>query len=156
MATITAGHCLGLFDGEWLGEEVIAPSKWGAGGVAYARISARQALNECGLIQDYRAERDDKPWLEVHAVFTFDEPTSTYRLFWFDSLGFTPEKPALGHWDGANLTFVRTSSRGQTRHIYSVPESGRYRLVLESSFDDGQTWSPVMQGLYSRVIESNG
>lgn len=154
MAATNAGNCLNLFVGAWAGEEIIAPSKWGAGGVAYARISARQMLDSFGLIQDYRAERDHKSWLEVHAVFAFDGQSSVYRLFWFDSLGFTPEQPAVGHWDGEKLIFTRISPRGQTRHTYTFPGHEQYGLLLESSFDDGRTWSRVMRGQYARVPES--
>ncbi len=151
MITASSIDCLSLFVGEWAGEEIIAPSKWGAGGVASSRISARKGLNHYVLTQDYRAVRDGKPWLEVHAVFTFDEQNATYRLFWFDSLGFVPEIPALGQWDGEKLMFIRTSPRGKTRHTYDQFGDESYRLILESSFDDGKTWSRVMHGSYTRT-----
>jgi hypothetical protein len=151
MSNATTPNCLALLSGDWLGEETIAASKWGPGGTAVAKISARLALNSRVLIQDYSAERDGKHWLSAHAVFVFDEPSSAYSLFWFDSLGFTPTQPTPGEWNGETLTFTRTSPRGQTRHLYTFQNEDSYSLRLESSFDGGATWTPVMEGTYSRV-----
>jgi len=142
---------LKLFVGHWTGEETIAASKWGLGGTALAEISSKLDLNDRALIQDYSADRDGKRWLAAHAVFLFDEPTESYNLFWFDSLGFVPAQPAPGKWNGENLSFVRVSPRGQTRHLYTFSSSDRYLLRLESSFDGGVTWALVMEGSYSRV-----
>jgi hypothetical protein len=91
MVTISSRNCLSIFRGEWAGEETIAPSKWGAGGMAVAVISARLDVNERTLIQDYSAERD-----------------------------------------------------GST-------QPDKYHLTLESSFDGGATWMPVMNGKYPRT-----
>lgn len=143
-------NCLSRFAGDWTGEETIAPSKWGDGGTALATISARLDLNERALIQEYSAQRDGKLWIKAHAVFTFEEQNSAYSLFWFDSLGFIPAQPAPGEWDGEALRFIRVSPRGQTRHTYRSIVDGQYRLTLESSFDGGASWVPVMEGTYSR------
>ena len=123
----------------------------GLGGTALSKISSKLDLNDRALIQDYSADRDGKRWLSAHAVFLFDEPTESYNLFWFDSLGFVPAQPAPGKWNGENLSFVRVSPRGQTRHLYTFSSSDRYLLRLESSFDGGVTWALVMEGSYSRV-----
>lgn len=120
----------------------------GPGGKASARISARLDLGGRALIQDYSAERDEKPWLSAHAVFSFDESSAAYSLYWFDSLGFIPAQAAPGQWNGDALVFIRSSPRGMTRHSYRFPEPGKYRLTLESSFDGGATWLPVTEGSY--------
>jgi len=145
--------CLEFFAGEWTGEEDIAPSKWGEGGKATATVSARLDLGGRALIQDYNAVRDGRPWLKVHAVITFDEQASDVALFWFDSLGFVPGTPAPGEWDGTALRFVRTSPRGQARHTYIPLGPDAYEFVLESSFDSGATWLPVVKAHYSRGKE---
>ncbi len=142
---------LELFAGDWTGEEDIAPSKWGAGGRANARIAARLDFDGCVLIQDYSAQRDGKLWFKAHAVIALDHPSSSLSLHWFDSMGFIPAAPAPGQWDGEALHFVRTSPRGQTRHTYIVTGTDAYELVLESSFDAGKSWVPVMTGRYSRA-----
>ena len=146
-------NLLQLFAGEWVGEENIEPSKWGEGGRATASVSARLDLGGRVLVHDYSAQRDGKIWLKAHAVITFDEQTSGFGLFWFDSLGFTPGQPALGKWDGASLRFVRTSPRGQARHTYTPSGPGGYEFILESSLDSGASWIPVMTGRYVRTLK---
>lgn len=137
--------------GDWLGQEEIQSSKWGEGGSASAQVRCREALEGNVFIQEYAAERDGKRWLEAHAIFSFDASTSACSLFWFDSLGFIPEKPAQGSYVAQTLSFVRTSARGQTRHTYVFIADGLYKMRLESSFDRGSTWSLVMKGTYTRA-----
>jgi hypothetical protein len=151
MSSNPSPNSLSLLAGTWTGVETIAASKWGPGGTAISKSSARLDLNQRVLIQDYSAERDGKHWLAAHAVFVFDEPTSAYGLFWFDSLGFVPGQPAPGQWDGETLSFTRVSPRGQTRHLYTLSAPDTYSLRLESSFDGGSTWNLVMDGIYSRT-----
>jgi len=143
--------CLELFSGDWVGEEEIAPSRWGEGGKASALVSARLDLDRRVLIQDYIAQRDGKPWFKAHAVIAFDAQSGGFNLYWFDSMGFMPSEPAPGQWDGASLRFVRSSPRGQTRHSYCATGPDAYQLILESSFDCGATWTPVSTGRYARV-----
>lgn len=151
MSTLSSSNYLSFLAGQWTGQETIAPSKWGAGGTAIATITSRLDLNDKALIHDYRAERDGKTWLTAHAIFVFDEPSSHYSLFWFDSLGFVPTQPAPGQHDGNTLKFIRTSPRGQTRHTYTFSDDKQYQLLLESSSDGGATWILVMDGIYSRA-----
>ena len=151
MNSATVDNPLNMLAGEWVGEETIAASKWGPGGRAAARISARIDLGGRALIQDYSAERDEKPWLSAHVVFAFDEPNASYSLYWFDSLGFVPAQAAPGQWNGEALIFIRSSPRGMTRHTCRFPEPRKYRLTLESSFDGGATWMPVTEGSYLKV-----
>ena len=143
-------HALGLLAGEWEGEETIATTRWGEGGPARGRISARLDLGGRVLLMDYREERDGQPALQAHAVFTAGPGHDEYALYWFDSYGFVPAQPAPGHWDGERLVFLRSSPRGQTRHTYALRDDA-FELALESSFDGGVRWEPVMQGSYRRV-----
>jgi hypothetical protein len=102
------------------------------------------------LLMDYRQERDGRPALQAHAVFTAGPGHDEYALYWFDSYGFVPAQPAPGHWDGERLVFLRSSPRGQTRHAYAF-RGDAFELTLESSFDGGVRWEPVMQGSYRRT-----
>jgi hypothetical protein len=145
------GNVLAALAGEWMGEETIATTRWGQGGPAAARVHARFDLGGKVLLLDYREERDGKTSLQAHAVFAPGQEPGEYALYWFDSYGFTPSQPATGHWDGKRLVFLRTSLRGQTRHIYEWETDGLYRLVLESSFDGGVNWERVMEGEYRRI-----
>ena len=144
-------NVLASLAGEWVGEETIATTRWGQGGSAVGRVHARFDLGGKVLLLDYREERDGKASLQAHAVFAMGQEPGEYALYWFDSYGFTPSQPATGHWDGTRLVFLRTSLRGQTRHIYEWVTDGLYRLVLESSFDGGVNWERVMEGDYRRI-----
>ncbi|GLQ52639.1 DUF1579 family protein [Dyella flava] len=153
MMLLQGNDVLTALAGEWTGDESIATTRWGQGGAATARVSARFELGGKVLLQDYREERDGRPALQAHAVFVAGLEPGEYAMYWFDSYGFTPSQPATGHWDGKRLVFLRTSSRGQTRHHYEMVGDGTYRLMLESSFDGGVNWVQVMQGEYRRVAE---
>lgn len=141
---------LHAFAGEWIGEEQLAPSRWSAGGPATARVSAHVALEGFYLVQDYSEAVDGRPTIQVHAVFAWDEEQRQVLLYWFDSYGFAPQAPGSGQWDGDTLVLTRTSSRGMARHSYRFEGVDSYHLKLENSFDGGQTWQPVMNGVYRR------
>jgi len=145
-------NVLELLAGDWAGDEEIASSKWGEGGMASASISAHLDFDGRVLIQDYSAQRDGKLWFKAHAVIAIDQQTSSLSLHWFDSMGFVPAAPAPGEWDGRALRFVRSSPRGQSRHTYIPNAPDSYELILESSFDEGASWVLVMTGRYSRVV----
>lgn len=142
---------LSALAGDWLGEEQLATTRWGQGGPAFGHISARIDLGGRALVQDYREERDGETLLLVHAVFVAGPEHDQYSLYWFDSYGFAPAVPAPGLWDGKRLTFVRSSSRGQTRHVYELGGEDMFSLKLESSFDGGVSWETVMTGSYRRT-----
>jgi hypothetical protein len=151
MTSVEGNGVLAALVGDWTGDEQIATTRWGQGGAATARVNARFDLGGKVLLQDYREERDGVSSLQAHAVFMAGLEPGEYALYWFDSYGFAPAQPALGHWDGSRLVFLRASSRGQTRHTYEVFDDGSYRLMLESSFDGGVSWEQVMRGEYRRV-----
>ena len=137
--------------GRWTGEEQIATTRWGQGGPATAEVEARLDLGGKAVVIDYREQRDSQPALLAHAVIAPGPEHDQFQLFWFDSYGFVPSAPAPGHWDGQRLTFLRSSLRGQTRHVYTPQADGGYALTLESSFDGGVQWEPVMSGRYRRA-----
>jgi hypothetical protein len=141
---------LQAFAGEWTGEEQLAASRWSPGGPATARVSARADLEGYYLVQDYTEEVDGHRAIQVHAVFAWDEEQRQYLLYWFDSYGFAPQAPGSGQWQGDTLTLTRSSSRGIARHSYRFDGPDTYRLKLENSFDGGQTWQVVMEGVYRR------
>jgi hypothetical protein len=138
--------------GGWSGEENIAATRWGPGGKAMGEIVSRLELGGRLLVQDYREERDGKQALQVHAVFVAGAEPNQYSLYWFDSYGFVPAEPAPGHWDGDALVFVRSSPRGKTRHTYRPLDADLYSFTLESSFDEGASWEPVLAAVYHRRI----
>jgi hypothetical protein len=141
---------LAAFAGEWNGEEVVFPSRWMEGGSATSRTVARMDLNGFYLIQDSVQMRDGKQAFATHGIFTFDRDDRTYKLFWYDSLGYTPPSPASGGWVGKTLTLVRGSLRGNARHVYEIINEDSYSLKIQFS-PDAEGWADVLTGVYRRV-----
>lgn len=141
---------LAAFAGEWNGEEVVFPSRWTEGGPATSHVVARMDLNGFYLIQDSVQMRDGKQVFATHGIFTYDHDDRTYKLFWYDSLGYTPPSPASGGWVGKTLTLVRGSLRGNARHVYEIIDDNTYSLKIQFS-PDAEGWSDVLTGVYRRI-----
>jgi hypothetical protein len=141
---------LAAFAGEWNGEEVVFPSRWTEGGTATSHVVAHMDLNGFYLIQDSVQTRDGKQSFATHGIFTFDREDRTYKLFWYDSLGYTPPSPASGGWVGKTLTLVRGSLRGNARHVYEIIDDNSYSLKIQFS-PDAEGWADVLTGVYRRV-----
>lgn len=141
---------LAAFAGEWDGEEMVFPSRWTEGGPATSRTVARMDLNGFYLIQDSVQMRDGKQAFATHGIFTFDRDDRTYKLFWYDSLGYTPPSPASGGWAGNTLTLVRGSLRGNARHVYEIINEDSYSLKIQFS-PDAEGWADVLTGVYRRI-----
>jgi hypothetical protein len=141
---------LAAFAGEWNGEEMVFPSRWTAGGPATSHTVARMDLNGFYLIQDSVQIRDGKQIFATHGIFTYDREDRTYKLFWYDSLGYTPPSPASGGWVGKTLTLVRGSLRGNARHVYEIIDDDSYSLKIQFS-PDAEGWADVLTGVYRRI-----
>ena len=141
---------LSAFAAEWDGEEVVFPSRWTAGGPATSRTVARMDLNGFYLIQDSVQMRDGKQVFATHGLFTYDRDDRTYKLFWYDSLGYTPPSPASGGWVGQTLTLVRGSLRGNARHVYEIINEDSYSLKIQFS-PDAEGWADELTGVYRRI-----
>lgn len=141
---------LAAFAGEWNGEEVVFPSRWTEGGPATSHVVARMDLNGFYLIQDSVQIRDGKQVFATHGIFTFDRDDRSYKLFWYDSLGYTPPSPASGGWVGKTLTLVRGSLRGNARHVYEIIDDDSYSLKIQFS-PDAEGWADVLTGVYRRI-----
>jgi hypothetical protein len=141
---------LAAFAGEWNGEEMVYPSRWTEGGPATSRTVARMDLNGFYLIQDSVQMRDGKQAFATHGLFTYDRDDRTYKLFWYDSLGYTPPSPASGGWVGKTLTLVRGSLRGNARHVYEIINEDSYSLKIQFS-PDAEGWADVLTGVYRRI-----
>jgi hypothetical protein len=141
---------LAAFAGEWNGEEVVFPSRWTAGGPATSHTVARMDLNGFYLIQDSVQMRDGKQIFATHGIFTWDREDRTYKLFWYDSLGYTPPSPASGGWVGKTLTLVRGSLRGNARHVYEIIDDNSYSLKIQFS-PDAEGCADVLTGVYRRI-----
>ena len=137
------------FVGEWEGDEELAPSVWGPGGVAFGRMSFRADLDGFAVIQDYIEQKDSHITFRGHGVFTVDPQTKDILWYWFDSFGFPPDEPARGHFAGDVLTLNRVSPRGAARYVYRITANS-CEFSIENKFPGDADFSLFMKGKYAR------
>ena len=136
--------------GEWSGEEKLFPTQWGPGGAATAQVSARVELDGFYVIQDYVENREGRVTFRGHGIFGYDAQAQDYCRYWIDSMGFVPDVPARGHWEGDTLTFRYASPRGHARYTYRFESDQVHHLRLENSHDGGKTFQTFMEATYSK------
>lgn len=136
--------------GEWIGEEIIHPSRFDPkGGTAKGRMSARMDLGGFYLIADYQQERGAGVNFRGHGVFGWDPRGRCYTMHWFDSSGVEHGAPSLGTWEGNMLTLQHeTTHMGFSRYLYEVGD-GEYTMKLQIS-QDGRNWTTFLNGKYLR------
>lgn len=135
--------------GDWEGEEDLQPSPWGPGGKAIGRGTYRSVTDGMAITQDYEEEKDGVVVFRGHGVFTVDPESSDVLWWWFDSMGFPPEGPARGRWDGDTLVLLKSTSRGDGRYRYQMLDDG-YEFSIENRFPGQDDFSLFMQGRYRR------
>lgn len=142
---------LAALAGDWAGDETLLPSKWGPGGKARGRISARQAINDFYVLWNYEEEKDGRVVFKGHGVFAWDDERKDYAFYWFDSMGFLPDSASRGRWVDDGFVFLRVTPRGHVRHTFRFEGEDVFHLTIENSFDEGQTFQAFMSGSYTRV-----
>ena len=115
MPDLNALHArLAGFEGSWEGTEQLAPSPWSPGGTATATMSFAVEAGGFALVQGYRSDTG----LTGHGVFSVSGAEVLW--YWFDSIGYPPEVPARGAFEGDVLVLERTSPRGTNRTSFVV------------------------------------
>lgn len=138
---------LKAFVGEWRGQEKMHPSQWmPEGGVRDARVSNRLALDGFAVVQDYVQLDDGKPAFQGHAVIMKNPHADTYQMHWFDQ--FSPSV-FEGSFDGKKAAFISKSPMGMSRATFEFSDKA-YKFRMEGS-QDGETWTPLMDGDYRRA-----
>lgn len=136
--------------GRWEGEEELEPSPWGPGGPAVGRFTNQVAVDGFFVVSDYEEEKDGEVVFRGHGVYGWDDIEKSYVLYWFDSMGLAPSRPARGSWVGDDLVFLLEQPGGKVRYSHTFPEEGRYVFRLDSQ-RDGEVWRRVMEAAYRRV-----
>lgn len=136
--------------GRWRGEEKLFPSPWDPeGGTAVGRVDNRCALDGFVVLQDYEQERNGAISFRGHGVFSWNSVQQCYIMHWFDSMG-TPVNEYKGDFEGPVLTLSCDMPQGgKSRAVFDFGPEGKYGFRMEIS-QDGEQWSPFMEGLYSR------
>ncbi len=150
MPKVGAAHAALLaFAGEWEGTELVEASAWGKGGPATGRTSFRADLDGFALIQDYVQLKDSLVTFRGHGVFTVDPETQEVLWYWFDSMGFPPEQPARGRFDGNVLTLLRVTARGSARYVHDIGPQ-EYRFSIENKLAGDADFKLFMRASYTR------
>lgn len=136
--------------GRWHGVELLAPSPWGAGGPATGATTLRVDLDGMALVQEYAEEKDGQPVFHGHGVFMIDPHGSDVLWWWFDSMGFPPDGPARGRWDGDVLLFEKSTPMGEGRYRYEFL-GDRYTFAMSNKFPGQTEFTEMMRGDYTRI-----
>jgi len=137
-------------NGTWTGAEEMAPSDWAPeGATATGHRTARESLDGCAIIGDYRQEADGRVVYEGHSVTLYDRDAEEYVMYWFDSFG-SPVNVFRGRLEGDVLELRGPGPGGsRLRHRSELGADGTIRQVSEMTGDD-EIWTPVMRGEYRR------
>jgi len=136
--------------GSWIGEEKMHPSPWDPqGGPAAATIDSRMDLDGFHLISDYVQKRGGQVTYRGHGVFGYNAARKCYEMWWFDSMGMTPDGAASGKWEGDTLMFEHQTPMGFSRYTYTLKGEGRYAFGIQNS-QDGKQWASFMDGTYTK------
>lgn len=137
--------------GKWRGKEKIHPTPWDqVGGDAEGEATAKMALDGFCLIMDYTQRRAGKSSYLGHGVYGWDNKTSKYTMYWFDTVCGSPiMEPCLGTWEGNTLSFLNKGENGWGRYTYQFESATKYRFTIEMS-QDQKTWTPFITSEFLR------
>lgn len=136
--------------GRWEGPEKLSPSPWGPGGDATGRFDSRVALDGFFVVQDYVEEKDGRVVFKGHGVLGHDAASGQVAWYWVDCMGFVPDQPSRGTWQGDTLTLSKSTPQGASRYTFRFEGDDTHHFHIEGSFDGGNTWKTFMQGTYHR------
>lgn len=143
---------LHVLAGDWTGTEKIHPSPFDPqGGAAEGIVENRVALDGFALVQHYEQRRGGAASFTGHGVMTWDAPSGSYRMHWWDSMG-TPVSEFVGGFEGDRLVLRCAGPMGHSRAGFdlSAARAGRYAFLMEVS-PDGEQWFPFLEGNYRRA-----
>ena len=147
----TAEHkSLARFVGTWKGEETLFPSPFHPEErSAIGHCELRMDVGDFFLISNYEEFVDGVSSYKGHGVYGYDPQAGHFTMHWFDSMGGSYEKPAVGGWDGDSLSFQNVTPQGHARYTHTLEGEG-YVFKIEVS-EDGEAWTLFMMGVYERV-----
>jgi len=137
------------FAGTWSGDEQLSESPWGPGGAARGRCENRSAVDGMAMVQDYSEEKGGQTVFRGHGVFSIDPANGDVLWWWFDSMGFPPDPPARGRWNGDVLLFEKNTPRGEARYQFKYGGDA-YGFQIENRFPGQADFVVFMKGHYVR------
>jgi hypothetical protein len=142
---------LEAFIGSWAGEEHVAASAWTVEGMARGEVLSECLFGGLFIEQHYRQTCDGLVSFEARNIIGFDAADRAYKLYQFDTVGFTPPSPASGQWENDALIFERSSPRGVQRTVYHFANTDCYRMDVSFQPAGGTDWQEVVSGVYRRL-----
>jgi hypothetical protein len=136
--------------GDWEGTETMAESPWGPAGTAIGKLHIRSDLNGFFVLQDYIQEKERKVTFSGHGIFGYDLEAGNYTWYWVDSMGFVPDAPARGKFEGDTLKLEKSTPRGSARYAHRLEGKNSYHFTIENSFDQGKSWQTFLTAAYRR------
>jgi len=136
--------------GDWEGTETIAESPWGPAGTAIGKLHIRTDLNGFFVLQDYIQEKERKVTFSGHGIFGYDLEAGNYTWYWVDAMGFVPDAPARGKFEGDTLKLEKVTPRGSARYGHRLEGKNAYHFTIENSFDQGKSWQTFLTAAYRR------
>ena len=100
---------------------------WSPGGTGHASMTFSLAAGGFALVQDYRSDTG----LTGHGVFSVGDDAVLWH--WFDSIGYPPEVPARGAFDGDAL--VRRAHHAARDEPHDVHARRAQRLTQDIAVD---------------------
>lgn len=141
---------LAAFAGTWKGEETLYPSPFSPEErTAIGHCHMRMGLGGFFLIYDYEEAVAGEASYRGHGVYGYDPKEKHFTMHWFDSMGGSYVKPAVGGWEGRSLQFLNVTPEGHARYTHTL-EDDVYLFKIEVS-EDGENWTAFMSGEYQRV-----
>lgn len=127
----------------WLGEWDVE-----IGGQKQARSSIQLILDECVIFENYADFRG----YDGKSFSIYDATTKKWEQRYVDTTG------AFHHWtggleNGRMVFYWKTQQNGKDllqRMTYEKEGPDRVRQLIDRSSDDGKTWAPGYNGLYTR------
>jgi uncharacterized protein DUF1579 len=136
--------------GDWEGTETMAESPWGPAGTAIGKLHIRTDMNGFFVLQDYIQEKERKVTFSGHGIFGYDLEAGNYTWYWVDSMGFVPDSPARGKFEGDTLKLEKVTPRGSARYAHRLEGKNSYHFTIENSFDQGKSWQTFLTAAYRR------
>ncbi len=134
--------------GRFAGTDLIHASDWADEETAKVTAAGVIEIDKGLVVQRLRETRMSGSF-EVVNVFMRDPASNEVLLYSFDSLGYPPDPPARGSWQGDELVLHRASPRGMSRTTFAAtPHGFRWSKQFRRSLDE--EWQPVVNGELAR------
>lgn len=143
-------EALSAFVGTWEGDEILYPSPFSPEErTATGRFVYRMGLDGFFLVSDYEESQEGDVTYRGHGIYGYDAQTDAYTMHWFDSMGGSYQKPAVGDFDGKTMQYRNVTPQGHARYTHTL-DGDEYHFKIEVS-EEGETWTAFMSGAYRRA-----